>query len=47
METKPLNPRSVRSVAAALVLGSGAVAVAFGIAAVAHIVFRAASVLVF
>lgn len=40
MSTNELNRRSVRSVTDALVLASGAVATAFGIAAVAHILFH-------
>ena len=41
MATKE-SRRSIRSVAEALVLASGAVATAFGIAAAAHITFAAA-----
>ena len=41
MATKEFNRRSVRSVLEALVLASGAVATAFGIAAAAHMLFSA------
>ena len=41
METKELKQRSVRSVLEALVLTSGAVATAFGIAAAAHMTYGA------
>jgi hypothetical protein len=41
MTTRQTNQRSVRSVLEALVLASGAVATAFGIAAAAHMMFSA------
>lgn len=41
METKEFKERSVRSVLEALVLTSGAVATAFGIAAAAHMTYGA------
>jgi hypothetical protein len=41
METREFKARSIRSVAEALVLASGAVATAFGIAAAAHMIFGA------
>jgi hypothetical protein len=41
METKEFSERSVRSVLEALVLTSGAVATAFGIAAAVHIAYGA------
>ena len=41
MAAKELNNRSVRSLLDALVLTSGAVATAFGIAAAAHMTFGA------
>lgn len=46
METKEFNERSVRSVLEALVLTSGAVATAFGIAAAAHMTFGAVRFLI-
>jgi hypothetical protein len=46
METKAFNRRSVRSVLEALVLTSGAVATAFGIAAAAHMMFGAVQLVV-
>jgi hypothetical protein len=42
MSTNQLNRRSVGSVSEALVLASGAIATAFGIAAVAQMIFHAA-----
>jgi hypothetical protein len=41
MQTRAINGRSIRSVAEALVLASGAVATAFGIAAAAHMLYGA------
>jgi len=41
MATKESSRRSIRSIPEALVLASGAVATAFGIAAAAHITFAA------
>ena len=41
MATKASSRRSIRSIPEALVLASGAMATAFGIAAAAHITFAA------
>jgi hypothetical protein len=41
METVNTNRRSIRSVSEALVIASGAVATAFGIAAAVHIAYGA------
>jgi hypothetical protein len=41
METVSTNRRSIRSVSEALVIASGAVATAFGIAAATHMMFGA------
>ena len=41
MQTKEINGRSIRSATEALVLASGAVATAFGIAAAAHMLYGA------
>ena len=46
MATRESSRRSIRSVAEALVLASGGIAAAFGIAAAAHMAFAAVQLVV-